>query len=235
MARATRKPSRGKSGGSTLFGLLAGVIIGLAAAVAVALFVTKAPMPFVDKASREPEKVALPDVRTAPDPNSGLNNKGQPTPPVTSPAGVPPDAGANSMAEDIDRLIASLNQAERNGAGQAAAPAQSPAAGQRQSPPAGATAPAARPAGSAPAAQTPPASTQTTYYLQAGAFRTEADAEAMKARLLMLGMTAFVQKAQVDGTTWHRVRLGPFRGIDDMNRSRAQLGEERIASTVVRP
>ncbi|MGB6105560.1 MAG: SPOR domain-containing protein, partial [Pusillimonas sp.] len=77
--------------------------------------------------------------------------------------------------------------------------------------------------------------TQTTYYLQAGAFRSENDAEAVKARILLLGLPAVVQKAQSNGSTINRVRVGPFKGIDEMNRSRARLGEEKIESSVVRP
>src|SRR3546814_15470364 len=79
------------------------------------------------------------------------------------------------------------------------------------------------------------ANTQTTYYLQAGAFRSEQDAESVKARILLLGLPAEVQKGQSNGSTIHRVRVGPFKGIDEMNRSRARLGEEKIVSTVVRP
>src|SRR5690606_32926075 len=103
-----------------------------------------------------------------------------------------------------------------------------------------APAPAAAPATATPAPTpatpaTKPGNTQTTYYLQAGAFRSQSDAEAMQARILLLGLPVQVQKAQVNGTTLHRVRVGPFKGIDDMNRSRVQLGEAKIESTVVRP
>lgn len=57
----------------------------------------------------------------------------------------------------------------------------------------------------------------------------------MKARLLMLGFNASVQSAQVNGGTINRVRLGPFKGIDEMNRARSRLAEEKIDSSVVRP
>lgn len=211
MARNARKSTRSKSGGSTLFGLLAGLIIGLAAAVAVALFVTKAPMPFADKASRDPAKTLLPDVRDAPDPNNALYRSGNQPPdsPVDTRITPPPvpDSGVASMADDMDRLIASLSKEQQT----------------------------AKPPAPPPPPAAPPASAQTTYYLQAGAFRSENDAEAMKARILMLGMATQVQKAQVNGGTIYRVRVGPFKGIDEMNRSRAQLGEEKIESAVVRP
>src|SRR5690606_39234341 len=103
MARNARKSSSSKSGGSTLFGLLAGLILGLAAAVAVALFVTKAPMPFADKASRDPAKTLLPDVRDAPDPNNALYGASKPSPdrPVDTTITPPPvpDSGVASMAD----------------------------------------------------------------------------------------------------------------------------------------
>ena len=46
---------KSSGGGSTLYGVLAGLLIGLVAAVVVAFYVIKSPMPFVDKASRSPE------------------------------------------------------------------------------------------------------------------------------------------------------------------------------------
>src|SRR5690606_13938738 len=117
MTRNAGKSPRSKSGGSTLFGLLAGLIIGLAAAVAVALFVTKAPMPFADKASRDPAKTLLPDVRDAPDPNNALYRSGNQPPdsPVDTRITPPPvpDSGVASMADDMDRLIASLSKEQQ--------------------------------------------------------------------------------------------------------------------------
>ena len=208
-----------------MFGVLVGLILGLAAAVAVALFVTKVPMPFVDKASRDPAQTLLPDVRDAPDPNLGLYGKSGPAgvsptgPTDTTPAplpGMPPAGGAAGTAaptppDTLGNLIASLGKAEQP------------------------TKPAT-PAKPAPGTEAPPkvANSQTTYYLQAGAFRSEDDAEAVKAQILLMGMPVQVQKAQVNGSTINRVRVGPFKGIDEMNRSRARLGEEKIASSVIR-
>lgn len=229
MARNSRKSSNSKSGGSTLFGILIGLIFGLAAAVAVALFVTKVPMPFVDKASRDPAQTLLPDVRDAPDPNIGLYGKNgaagsastgpTDTAPVPLP-GIPPIASANKPAEpdSLGNLIASLNKADNTTQTKPVVPGtEAPTAAAKPTPP--------------PAAKSGP---QATYYLQAGAFRSENDAEAVKAKILLLGLPAQVQKAQVNGGTLNRVRVGPFKGLDEMNRSRARLGEEKIESSVVR-
>lgn len=230
MARNSRKSSSTKSG-STLFGILIGLICGLAAAVAVALFVTQVPMPFADKFSRDPAQTLLPDVRNAPDPNIGLYGRNgaagiAPTGPTdTMPAPLPglgPLADgapkAPSAQDNIGDLIASLSAPDKPAA-PATRAAPTPAPGTEPPP--------------APAKPAAPAAS-TTYYLQAGAFRSESDAEAVKARILLMGLPAQVQKAQVNGSTINRVRVGPFKGIDEMNRSRARLGEEKIASSVVR-
>jgi cell division septation protein DedD len=240
MARSRRKPSSGRSGGSTLFGVLVGLVLGLAAAVAVALFVTKAPMPFADKFSREPAKVLLPDARDAPDPNLGLFGKGggagtQPSGPTDTT--IKPDAAASSdpgQQKTLDQLIANLNSTGVTPAVPKAAPARPiPGTEAAVAAPGTSTAPAAKPAtGSGSSNAT---SGSTTYYLQAGAFRSDSEAQAMQARILLLGLPVAIQKATVNGESINRVRVGPFKGIDDMNRSRAKLGEEKITTSVVRP
>ncbi|MNS92140.1 cell division protein FtsN [compost metagenome] len=108
---------------------------------------------------------------------------------------------------------------------QAAAPGQTPAQTQNPSP-----TPLSKPA---PAAKAAPAATGT-YYLQAGAFRGESDAESLRARIILLGLPVAVQKAEVNGKPLNRVRVGPFARLDDMNRARGRLGENKIETAVVR-
>lgn len=237
MARNARKSSNSRSGGSTLFGVLAGLIFGLAAAAGVAYFVTQVPMPFVDKASRDPAQTLLPDVRDAPDPNLGLYGRDgaagvAPTGPsdmtlVPLPGTASTAAGkAPAGSDNIGDLIASLAKGNQAGAPQpSSSTVKSGQAANKAGTPASSESKPAKPAAG---------EVKTTYYLQAGAFRSESDAEAVKARILLMGLPAQVQKAQVNGSTINRVRVGPFKGIDEMNRSRARLGEEKITSTVVR-
>lgn len=219
-----RKTSRSKPArsGSTFFGVIIGLVLGLAAAVAVALYITKAPMPFADRASRDPAAILLPDVRDAPDPNLGLY-PGRSTAPVysgekpLSGLDIPPapKAGSSTNAapapDALGDLIASLPT------GRTPAP----------------TPPAARAAANAPAATAQATPKRSTYYLQAGAFRSINDAEAVKARILMMGLQVNVQSAQLNGSTINRVRVGPFNGLDEMNRVRARLGDEKIETSVV--
>jgi cell division protein FtsN len=72
------------------------------------------------------------------------------------------------------------------------------------------------------------------YMLQAGSFRTSADADALKARLTLMGVGASVsvQKVNVNGTEYFRVRLGPFadlRGVDAAKRTLEGNGINAIA------
>lgn len=72
------------------------------------------------------------------------------------------------------------------------------------------------------------------YMLQAGSFRTSADADALKARLTLMGVGASVsvQKVNVNGTEYFRVRVGPFadlRGVDGAKRTLEGNGINAIA------
>jgi cell division septation protein DedD len=230
-----------------MFGILIGLLVGLSAAVAVALFVTKVPMPFVDKFSRDPAKILLPDVRDAPDPNIGLYGQyggagtapngqvdtGIAPLPGAAPGGAP-GGGLPAGADNLGDFIAGLAKGDRPAENKPAAeapPIVVPGTSVGKLP-----APSATPSPSNPAVADArsPDNSQTTYFLQAGAFRSERDAEGVTAKILMLGMPAQIQKAQINGGTMHRVRVGPFKGIDEMNRSRTRLGEEKIDSSVIR-
>lgn len=75
---------------------------------------------------------------------------------------------------------------------------------------------------------------QWIYYLQAGAFRSQADAESTRAKLALLGFEAQVSERQSDQGTLYRVRLGPFAQMEAMNRVRAKLTDNGVDAAVVR-
>lgn len=72
------------------------------------------------------------------------------------------------------------------------------------------------------------------FVLQAGSFRSSADADQMKAQLALLGAVANVQTVTVDGQTWHRVRVGPVRGTREVNQLRNQLRDNGIDTLVLK-
>ena len=77
--------------------------------------------------------------------------------------------------------------------------------------------------------------TETTesYILQAGSFRNANEAEQLKARLAMMGSTATIQTVTVNGDTWHRVRIGPFRGARQADEMKRMLSDNNIETMVV--
>ena len=213
------------SGGSTLYGLLAGLVVGLMVAAGVAYYVVKAPMPFYDKASRTPDAPGAPDPRQAPDPNAGMGgrdtgNSAAPSESTTPSTGSAPAANAPTPAsgDALGSLIATLTPT-------------APAAGGNTN---------VNPRPKAEPLPPPPSQPQTApatggpYFLQVGSFRVLEDAESLRARILLLGMPVEIQRAEVNGLQVNRVRVGPFARIDDMNQIRTKLGQEKIPTAVVR-
>ncbi|MCC7228134.1 MAG: SPOR domain-containing protein [Burkholderiaceae bacterium] len=230
-----------------MYGVLGGVLLGLAVAAGVAYYVIKAPMPFVDKASRTPDSRVAVDPRNAPDPNAGLaghDSTGQPLPAVGDSPLIPipsaPPTAAKGKSEptpdDLGALIATLRRPSSSGA--PAAPAPPPARPSQSAAPtdsnASSGASSGTSGGSVSGSSSGAAGQSGTYFLQVGSFRVLEDAEALRARVIMMGMPVEIQRAEVNGLQVNRVRVGPFARIDDMNRTRARLGEEKIPATVVR-
>jgi cell division protein FtsN len=132
-------------------------------------------------------------------------------------AGLPGRATQPSK-DDLGALIATLPT-------EAAKPVLPP-------PPAPVPAPSVAP--SSPASPSSAADAGKSYYLQVGAFRVLEDAESLRAQMLLLGLPVELQRAEVNGVQVNRVRVGPFERLDDMNKARARLAQEKISANVVR-
>ena len=80
-----------------------------------------------------------------------------------------------------------------------------------------------------------PQSDKDQYFLQAGSFQNESDANNLKAKLALMGVEATIQSANVpDKGVWHRVRVGPFNDIEDMNKSRTTLTQNGIQPSLIK-
>jgi cell division protein FtsN len=66
------------------------------------------------------------------------------------------------------------------------------------------------------------------YLLQAGAFKSPDDADAMRARLALMGFDAKIFPREQEGQTLYRVRLGPYGNIEDVNRMRKTMAENGV-------
>ncbi len=210
--------------GGFAMGLVAGLLAGLALALGVALYITKAPVPFVNKV---PQRTAEMDNAETErnrnwDPNAGLNKTpgrpasavlpGLPAPPAAAPAPVP-------------ALLPPT----------AAAPAASVPA--RPAP----RDPAAILSGVTPPVPptTPPQSTAAAadafvYFVQAGAFTRNEDAEQQRARLALMGQAARVTEREQAGRTVYRVRLGPYPTRNEADALQGRLQEQGVEAQIVR-
>ena len=73
------------------------------------------------------------------------------------------------------------------------------------------------------------------YVLQAGAFGNPGDAEAVKARIALLGLGARVESAALaDGRTVYRVRLGPYDSAGALAEAKRKLAGEGLPSLAIR-
>ena len=89
-----------------------------------------------------------------------------------------------------------------------------------------------------PPKDTPKASTPTareTFFLQAGAFQNAPDADNLKARLALLGVEASIETTTAaDKGVLHRVRIGPYTSVEELNRARDTLKQNGVQTTLVK-
>jgi cell division protein FtsN len=73
-----------------------------------------------------------------------------------------------------------------------------------------------------------------TYLLQVGAFRTQEDADQMRARMAILGFESKVSEVEREGAMLYRVRIGPYAAIEELNKVKSRVSENGIDSIVIR-
>ncbi len=84
-------------------------------------------------------------------------------------------------------------------------------------------------------APAPTKAAQEIYFLSVGSFSSEEDAGKLKASLAMLGMEASVQIVTIlDRGVVHRVRLGPYKGVVEMNKARMTLQQYGVEAAPMR-
>jgi cell division protein FtsN len=73
-----------------------------------------------------------------------------------------------------------------------------------------------------------------TYFLQAGSYRDMAEAERVQAQLARQSISANVQRVALDNDVWYRIRIGPIKDLNQLNRLRQQLQAAEIVTLVIR-
>ncbi|MEW6695404.1 MAG: SPOR domain-containing protein [Pseudomonadota bacterium] len=203
-------PARRGQRGGTLLGFMLGLVVGIGAALAVAVYVTKVPIPLVDRGvQRKPTQPETEAQRLRQwNPNAGLSAakpEGAPSAANEPPANVSEPARSSAPAEAADPIAELIRQ--RTASAQ-------PAAGQAA-------------AGDAPV-------DPFQYFVQVGAFRSAEEAEAQRARLALQGFDAKVSEREQAGQRMYRVRLGPFGNKVDAEVMQERLRAKQIETALVR-
>lgn len=201
--------------GNVIVGIIIGVVLGLAAALAVAVYVTKVPIPFMNKGQgRTADQDAAENRKNKDwDPNAPLYGK-NPAKAAPAPAG-PASSSEPPVAVAPARPVAVVP-----------APDRSPPAVAGRS---------ADPLGDLAIAKAGPANADPFFYfVQAGAFRTPEDAEAQRAKLSLMGVEAKVSEREQSGRQVYRVRVGPFEKKEDADRQKEKLETGGFETALVR-
>lgn len=127
---------------------------------------------------------------------------------IVPPDAVPPPPAAALTPEQLAKADAARAEAALNG----------------QVPPALPTASATPPAST----PTPPPSVAkapltTQFFLQAGSFRKQADADKVRAQIILLGQNVQVESGTVREEIWYRVLVGPFASREQLGAAQKQL------------
>lgn len=213
----SKKPvGPGSQRGGFGLGLIVGLLLGLAVALGVALYVTKVPIPFVDKV---PQRSAEQDEAEA-----KANKDWNPNAPLSA-------GHAKARATVASGVVAPPPASQP--ATPAPGPAVTPAA-----PVAAAVPPASAPtATAAPNAATAPKAEGAggfVFFVQAGAFVQANDAEQQRAKLAMQGFNAKVYERDNQGRIVYRVRIGPFEAKADADKLQAEVEAAGLEAAVVR-
>lgn len=217
-----------KQRGGFAIGLVVGLLVGLSLALAVALYITKVPVPFVNKV---PQRTAEMDSAEAErnrnwDPNAALGGRtaaraasaaagGTASAPAVAPPAAPAVVGAAASAP-----TPAAKPSTRDPAAILSGAAPKPAG------PASAPSPAVR--------STAEAAEPFIFFVQAGAFTRNEDAEQQRAKLAIVGQSAKISEREQAGRTVYRVRMGPLRSRVEADALQIKLQEQGIEAQIVR-
>jgi cell division protein FtsN len=220
--------------GSTLVGFIIGLLVGMTVALGVAIYVTKVPIPFMNKgqARTAEQEAAEAEKNKDWDPNAPLygkkGNKSGDKADETK-----PDAAAKVDPKSADPLgdLAKVKAAEPKPDAKAKSEAKAAEPKPVEAKPVEAK--ASEKAADAMVDVKPSNTDPFIYFVQAGAYRTPEEAQAQRAKTALLGLDSKISERDQGGRTVYRVRVGPLDKAE-AERVRAKLDAAHIDSAMVR-
>ncbi|MEY3121598.1 MAG: hypothetical protein RI993_423 [Pseudomonadota bacterium] len=208
--KSRNSTSTGRRSGGLFSGLVIGYILGLASAIGVWLFISQAPSPYLNESQTTPNQPA---------------EKASPSTLPSNKTVEKTQSVENKSRFDFYNILPGIEEPDSELFVDSAP-----------------TAPVAAPTTPSKAPPPPPAKVANTtlpesvkYYLQAGSFSSRDAAERRKAELALLGVIATVitQKSG-DNAAAHRVQIGPFDKMEELDRIRGSLQSNGITTSLVR-
>ena len=226
---AAAKRGKQATRGNTQKSLPAWVLIGIGVLMGLALSVLvlfKDWMPSLRKHNQ-------------PQPNADATAPRESEPGVADETGKPKDkvpAAAPRKTYDFYSVLPEMEvvipDAELTAKARAEAVKQQAAAAQAQSQTAAGQ--PANPATATPGTTPAAADSGAHYVLQAGSFPDSKEADTVKAKLALLGITAKVQTVTVNGKTWNRVRVGPYPSASALEVAKKTLSDNGISAIAMK-
>jgi cell division protein FtsN len=200
--------AEGRAAHPMLLGIIIGLLLGIVLALGVALWLNRLSNPFVDKGKPiEPLSKIGPAQPPKPDEKSAAEKP--PGPPKSERPRFEFYQMLPGDKEVTDREVKAATEKPKAKEGAKTGPGSSPSQ--------------------------PKPHTGETYWLQAGAFASETDADNLKAKVALTGLEASVRPVQVqDKGTLYRVRLGPYQSLEDANRIKSALSQNGVGAVIIR-
>jgi cell division septation protein DedD len=163
-------------------------------------------------------------------------------PPDAAPPGAEPAKPAQPELSYHDMLLGATAPADKGGAGAEKTPpseapppiAEAPPAQAPVPTPAATPAPASTPAAPVQAPATAPKPSGSEWFLQTGAYSTQAVADGEVAKLTQLKFPAFVLPPDRSGTGLFHVRVGPYGDRAEADRVSSRLTRQGFKSSITR-
>jgi cell division protein FtsN len=201
------KPRAGaprKSGSSLLVGLLIGLVLGLVVALGVAWYINKMPSPFTPRSNPAGPPAKFESPKAAPAQTAKVDEKAPPKSDTADKSDKGDKAAQDKPRFDFYKILPGSEDATPEKSGKDAGKGSTPAA-------------------------------KEAFFLQAGSFQNAPDADNLKATLALLGYEAAIETTTLpDKGVWHRVRVGPYTSVEELNRTREALKRSGVQTTLVK-
>lgn len=205
-----------------LLGLIIGLLLGIVISLAVALWLNRLANPFIQKDKPAEPASKMSAVQPPPPPEAARKAEKEAQ-------GKAPEKGTKPERPRFEfyQILPGEKEVVPEKAEKADAREKTASAAPR--------APTAAPGkpGSSPASPKPHSG--DTYWLQAGAFAEEREADNLRARIALTGLEASVRPVAVpERGTLYRVRLGPYQSLDDATRTKTVLSQNGVGAAIIR-